>query len=298
MSFFNEYNESIGIVFQEPPPPSQFLGDSGAGETTPWKGTSVTELAKKFKEGKISEADFRAELDARAKNGEIGAKTIEDVIEANRPDPNAPKPSAIKPPTLQGGAGLQDYSNLAETDITNKVKKGEWTPEQGENALIASKGYSAGSAKETINAVRPAVLSPAQAASIRALEARGITAKASEDDIIKGAELKLWTPDEAYEALVALKGYSATEAATKLRLRGWQGGPGGGGQQAQPPARNAYELMSRFGVAGSPGELMARTQQPRQQTSGWAMPVAAPKAGGLSSVMGQKVQRPTVMSRG
>ena len=270
------------------------FGDSE--EVTPYKGLSLTELAAMYKEGRLSESDYRAELKGR----KTGEKAVEELVNKNAPDPNAPKPSAIKPPTMEGGAGLKDYTGLSETDIINKYKKGEWTQQEAENALVASKGYSLGSARETLGPVAAEVAKSTptaeQSAAARALEARGITSKLSVADIIKGAEQGLWSPDEAYSALINLKEYSATEAATTLRLKGWQGGPGGTGVAAvPPPARSAGELMSRYNVASSPGDLMARAAQPQQSTpaGSWAMPGSTSgSSAGLKSVSG--VQHPTI----
>src|SRR3990172_3067807 len=99
----NYYTEDI--QFQEPPPGStpSPVGDALKGlfsddteETTPYKGLSLADLAAMFKEGRLSEADYRAELQGR----KTGEKAIEELVNKNKPDPNAPKPSAIKPPTM------------------------------------------------------------------------------------------------------------------------------------------------------------------------------------------------------
>lgn len=313
------------IQFQEPPAPAtpspvDDLIKSLKGDTeedvTPYKGTEQKRLDELFKTGVISEAEYRAELKAR----KMGDATINDKVKANAPDPTAAKPSSIKPPSMTGGAGLADFSDLSETDIVNKVKAGEWTPEQAENVLISSKGYSPGSARETVAKLKEEAAKSAPTATTRALEALGITSKMSESDIIKGAEQKLWSADDAYNALIALKEYTPAAAAAKLRLAGWKGGPGSAAPAAKPPiAGTPGELISQYRnaygetPADTPGQLMARQARPTPQADPGAWVVSGAEAAnpsmtytrtgggggaGLSGVMTPTVQRPTVMTPG
>lgn len=57
------------------------------------------------------------------------------------------------------------------------------------------------------------------------LTAHGLGPNLHPETIMKGAEAGLWSPNDAYEALVIFAGLTEDEANSTLDLRGWLGGP-------------------------------------------------------------------------
>lgn len=215
-------------------------GDSNRSHGTgPLKELTDAELDRAFREGQITEEQYRTDLKARGVKTEsaVNIKVQQNAPTAQKP-PGFPAPSFLDPGVLpqvfqdvQTAAANDATSlrSLSESDIIKGVKEGRWTAEEAYRALIEDKGYSPRSAEATLSMG----LAPGEEDTSPDLSA---------DNILAGVERGLFSPQDAYRALIEQIGFTPQEAEAAMLLR-WQK-PGSASLGLGVPGR---------GMTGTPG---------------------------------------------
>lgn len=130
--------------------PNAFINEALGGPKvkTRYSGLSEADLRKAYIEGRISEADYRAELKAR----DYGEGAIEETVAGSRAQPTATR-SAIKPPSLPG-AGYGDQTQPIEQVIA------EQGPEAAFRIQVEQNGLSPAMAAASIQKLMSASSAP------------------------------------------------------------------------------------------------------------------------------------------
>lgn len=307
-------SEIEGITFQEPPPVSRFLeglGGSG-GPATEYDGLTRAQLAAMYNEGRLPEAAYRDELQARGD----GAAAIEEQVRKNKPEAGvASGPQQIAPPSFEGAAGVADprsgvqtstsLKSLSATDIIKGVKDGLWSAEEAYKALIQDKGYSQRAAEAELQLGLGGGgdgISPEMQALASQLETRGLGPNLSEQEIMMGAEYGFWSPDEAFQGLQAFQGMSPQEASSILQMRGWSGGGQPLAEQAgqQPNILQDFQPTRSFEeTTGNPYESEAERAWYLQEAQGRGGNLGGEALGFLQNQgLGQQITPPRSGSGG
>lgn len=241
---------------------AQQLANEVVGEDkviTPYKGMSLEALAKEFREGRITEAEIRTELEARAKNGDIGEKTIETTIAQNRR-------STIKPPSLPG-VGIAEpgstvkpskpLTGLSVADVVKGVKQGQYTPQEAYEILTEELDITPARAEAELRIglgdVKQA--NPQYKEIADDLNTRGIGKNISEENLMAGVKKRLWSPEDAYKALVVHKHLDPNEAQAMLRLYFGVPGPITPGVSMKKPEITPPSAGSAGMAVGGGGDL-------------------------------------------